>query len=149
MTKLISRIAILCLLISCTQNSKSGVEKLDALSIDASHNNLAKTDATRINLDGVKVSPQNFKILLENEFVRIVEYSLKPGEKDNWHTHPPKSGYVISGGTLKIYPENGKPFLSDEKVGDTFWSDYVGKHYDENIGSTTVTIVLTEIKSLQ
>ena len=100
-------------------------------------------------MDGVEVSPENFKILLENEFVRIVEYSLKPGEKDNWHTHPPKSGYVISGGTLKIYPENGEPFISDEKVGDTFWSDYVGKHYDENIGSTTVTIVLTEIKSLQ
>jgi len=27
--------------------------------------------------------------------------------------------------------------------------DYVGKHYVENIGNTTVTIVLTEIKSLE
>ena len=78
-----------------------------------------------------------------------MEYSLEPGKKDQWHTHPPKSGYVVSGGTLKIYPEKGEPFISVEKAGDTFWSNYVGKHYDENIGNTTVTIILTEIKSLK
>lgn len=144
MTKFILLITLLCLLITCTQKSISNDEKSTA-----SKSSALEIDTVQLNLDGVEVSPENFKILLQNEFVRIVEYSLKPGEKDNWHTHPPKSGYVISGGTLKIYPENGEPFISDEKVGDTFWSDYVGKHYDENIGSTTVTIVLTEIKSLQ
>jgi quercetin dioxygenase-like cupin family protein len=147
MTKSISLIAFLCLLISCVQNPKAGEEKLTVSPIDTLQNN--PTETTQVNLDGIEVSPKNFKILLENEFVRIVEYSLKPGEKDNWHTHPPKSGYVVSGGTLKIYPEKGEAFVSDEKVGNTFWSDYVGKHYDENIGNTTVTIVLTEIKSLQ
>ncbi len=144
MTKFILLITLLCLLINCTQKSISNEEKYTA-----SKSSALEKETVQLNMDGVEVSPENFKILLENEFVRIVEYSLKPGEKDNWHTHPPKSGYVISGGTLKIYPENGEPFISDEKVGDTFWSDYVGKHYDENIGSTTVTIVLTEIKSLQ
>ncbi len=138
-TKSISLIALLFLLISCSENPKSNEETAI----------VSPKDTTQINLDGVEESPENFKILLENEFVRIVEYSLKPGEKDNWHTHPPKSGYVVSGGKLKIYPENDEAFVSDERVGDTFWSGYAGKHHDENIGSTTVTIVLTEIKSLQ
>lgn len=141
MIKFKSLIILLCLLIACTQKPNANAK------ISASENDA--TDTVQVNLDGIKVSPQNFKILLENEFVRIVEYSLMPGEKDNLHTHPPKSGYVVSGGTLRIYPEDGEAFISDEKTGDTFWSDYVGKHYDENIGSTTVKIVLTEIKSLQ
>jgi len=141
MIKFNSLTILLCLLIACTQKPNANAKK------SASENNA--TDTVQVNLDGVKVSPENFKILLENEFVRIVEYTLKPGEKDNLHTHPPKSGYVESGGTLRIYPENGEAFISDEKTGHTFWSDYVGKHYDENIGSTTVKIILTEIKSLQ
>src|SRR5205085_8910538 len=43
--------------------------------------------------DIVKVSPDNCKVLMENEYVRVLQYSLKPGESDNPHTHPPKSYY--------------------------------------------------------
>ena len=83
---------------------------------------------------------------MENEYVRIVEYSLKPGEKDNTHTHPPKTSYVISGGMLRVYPEGGKTFDFEEIKGASEWADKVGRHYVENIGETTVTILLTEIK---
>jgi hypothetical protein len=31
--------------------------------------------------DAVKLSPQYYKVLLENDQVRVVEYRLKPGEK--------------------------------------------------------------------
>ena len=147
MSKSILPLTFLSLLISFTQNSKSTQDKPIGLSTDTLQHKPATIDTTQINLDGIKVSSENFRILLENKFARVVEYSLRPGRKDNWHTHPPKSGYVVSGGTLKIYPENGEAFISEEKAGDTFWSDYVGKHYDENIGNTTVTIISTEIKS--
>lgn len=50
---------------------------------------------------------------------------------------------------LKFNSGNGETLIFDEKVGTADWCDYVGKHYVENIGNTTVTIVLTEIKSLQ
>jgi quercetin dioxygenase-like cupin family protein len=99
-----------------------------------------------LNIDPVQVSPDKFKILLENEHVRVVEYSLKPGEKDDWHTHPPKASYVVSGGKLKVHLENGETLIVDEKTGTASWMDYVARHYVENIGNTTVTIVLTEIK---
>ena len=98
------------------------------------------------NIDAVQVSPDKFKILLENENVRVVEYTLKPGEKDNWHTHPPKTSYVISGGKLKIVLENGESLMVDEKTGSATWMEHLGKHYAENIGDSTVTILLTEIK---
>lgn len=108
--------------------------------------NSSGNSSKQLNIDAVKASPGIFKILLENEHVRVVEYSLKPGEKDEWHTHPAKSSYVLSGGNLKVYLENGETILAAEKAGTASWMDYVGKHYIENIGSTTVAIVLTEIK---
>jgi len=127
MTKLISLIIISCFITSCNKNQ----------------------NAAKLNIDAVKASPANFKILLENDNVRVIEYSLKPGQKDTPHTHPAKSSYVVSGGKLKVYLENGETIIADEKTGTASWMDYVGKHYVENIGNTTVTIVLTEIKSLE
>ena len=112
-------------------------------------NGSCKDDATvqdQLNIDPVKVAPAIFKILLENKHVRVVEYSLKPGEKDVWHTHPPKSSYVVSGGKLKVNLENGEVIIADEIAGTASWMDYVGKHYVENISNTTVTIVFTELK---
>ena len=51
-------------------------------------------------IDAVKASPANFRLLLENEHVRVVEYALRAGERDQWHTHPARVSYVVSGGTV-------------------------------------------------
>jgi len=141
-------IAICFLTISCNQNSKREESSLVTKSTD-SVNNKKPTGIDTTEIDFVRSSPDQTKILLENEYVRIIEYSLKPGEKDNTHTHPPKTSYVISGGMLRIYPENEKPFDAEEVIGAAEWADKVGKHYVENIGKTTVTILLTEIKTAQ
>lgn len=147
MNKLIFLIISL-LTMSCNQNSKSNESNHGAALNDSLQKKApAEMDTTEINF--VKASPDKAKIILENVFVRVIEYSLKPGEKDNTHTHPPKTSYVISGGTLRVYPENEKPFDSEEIKGTAEWAGKRGKHYVENIGKTTVTILLTEIKSAQ
>jgi len=38
--------------------------------------------------DPVKLSPQYYKVLLENDQVRVLEYRLKSGEKEPTHSHP-------------------------------------------------------------
>jgi beta-alanine degradation protein BauB len=100
-------------------------------------------------IDPIAVSPDKYKVVLDNEQVRIVEYSLKPGEKDNTHTHPAKVSYVLSGGTLRIFPEGGTAFSSEEKTGDVAWMNSVPRHFVENTGTTPVRIVLFEIKQVQ
>jgi len=149
MTKIISLIAICYLVSSCNQNPNSTQDNDLTASKGMKNLKPIKGDTTILNIDGLKASPHNFKLLLENEYVRMLEYSLKPGEKDTPHTHPSKSSYVVSGGKIKVYLENGETLIFDEEAGTADWSDYVSKHYGENIGNTTVTIVLTEIKSLQ
>lgn len=106
-------------------------------------------DTTKITIDVLKTSPANFKLLLENEHVRVLEYSLNPGEKDTPHTHPAKTSYVVSGGKIKVYLENGETIIVDEVAGTASWMGYVGKHYVENIGNTTIKIVLMEVKSVK
>ncbi len=143
MTRIILLIAISCIAFSCGQSSKSSDERTADEATEATHS--IPTDSTEI--DFAVVSPGQAKVLLENEYVRVIEYSLKPGEKDTPHTHPPKSSYVISGGMLRVYPEGGEPFDAEEVKGMAEWSGRVGKHYVENIGNTTVTILLTEVKA--
>ena len=119
------------LLIACNQNSKGPETN--------------KTDQPEI--DALKASPDNFRLLLENDHVRVLEYTLKPGARDQTHMHPPKSSYVVTGGKLKVHLENGDSLLVDEKAGSASWMDHVGKHYVENIDTSEIKIILTEIKS--
>jgi hypothetical protein len=87
MKKLISLIAICFLMGSCNQISKSIPNKGGM----ASNDTLKVSKSAKLNIDELKASPANFKLLLENEHVRVLEYTLKPGAKDTPHTHPPKS----------------------------------------------------------
>ena len=130
--KYLIAISLLCsLLTACNQNAKEPAAVTDNSDIDA-----------------LKASPENFKLLLENDHIRVLEYTLKPGTKDITHTHPPKSSYVVSGGKLKVNLENGDSLIFDEKAGDASWMDHVGKHWVENIGTTEIKIILTEVKSM-
>jgi len=96
--------------------------------------------------DELVASPENYKLLFENEHVQVLEYTLEPGKKDQWHTHPPKSSYVVSGGLLKVYMGDGSTEEAKEIAGTASWDGPVGKHQVENIGTTTVRIILTEAK---
>jgi len=126
-------------IVSCNQDTKGSVDKVNR--------NAIKT--TTADIDALASSPANFKLLLDNDYVRVLEYTLGPGKKDEWHTHPAKSSYVVSGGQLKVYLENGETIMADEENGTASWMDAVGKHYVENVGTTPVKIILTEIKSLE
>ena len=50
--------------------------------------------------------PRTGSGFLENENVRVLEYVLEPGERDQWHTHPAKVSYV-RGGELRIHLADG------------------------------------------
>lgn len=105
------------------------------------------TDQSPADIDALVASPANFSVLLENEHVRVLEYVLAPGEQDQWHTHPPKVSYVLSGGALKVFLDDGTTLLADEKIGTASWAGVRGKHYVKNVGTTTVRILLVEDKA--
>ena len=143
MKKLILITLISTLFYACNQENKT-IDKPEAI-----HSKDTLASSTQASIDIVESSPKQAKVLMENEEVRVVEYTLSPGEKDEWHTHPPRSSYVVSGGTVKVYTETDEPKTAEVVTGTASWAGQGAKHYVENIGSTKMTIILTEIKSMQ
>jgi quercetin dioxygenase-like cupin family protein len=100
------------------------------------------------DIDPVSVSPDKYKILLENDHVRVVEYAINPGDSDKPHTHPPKVSYVAAGGKLRINPGDAPSFISDDATGEVSFRGVTPGHFVTNIGTTPVKIVLFEIKRI-
>ena len=97
-------------------------------------------------IDPVAVSPDRYKVLLENDHVRVVEYALGAGERDDWHTHPPKVSWVLGGGKLRITMADSASFEAEEKEGSATWMRDLPRHYARNVGTSPVRIILVEPK---
>jgi quercetin dioxygenase-like cupin family protein len=96
--------------------------------------------------DPLKTSPQYYKVLLENDQVRVLEYHLKPGEKEPMHTHPPGVVYELTASKLKVTFPDGKTQVVTGAAGETFWRG-VTTHALENIGDTEVHAIAVDVKS--
>jgi len=102
--------------------------------------------ATTGPVDGLVSSPANFKLLLENAHVRVLQYTLLPGALDHWHTHPPRVGYVLSGAKIRVTEADGSHEDYDEKTGDTYWGDFSPLHDTLNLDTKPYIALLVEVK---
>jgi quercetin dioxygenase-like cupin family protein len=96
--------------------------------------------------DPVKTSPQYYKVLLENDQVRLLEYRLKTGEKEPMHSHPAGVVYVLSGAKLKFSYPDGRTEERAAATGETIWRDST-THAVENIGDTEAHAIAIDLKT--
>jgi beta-alanine degradation protein BauB len=68
--------------------------------------------------DPVKLSPQYYKVLIDNNEVRVLEYHLTPGEKEPMHSHPRGFVYYLTNAKLKVSFPDGKSEESVVKTGE-------------------------------
>jgi quercetin dioxygenase-like cupin family protein len=96
--------------------------------------------------DVVKVAPDKYKVLLENDRVRVLEYRAKPGDKTPMHSHPSYLIYSFTGGKAKFTAPDGKTTERDLKAGEVTWNN--GEtHATETMGEAHVLLV--ELKEPQ
>lgn len=95
--------------------------------------------------DPVKAAPQAFTERLNNDQVRVLEYSSKPGQKEAMHSHPAILLVVLQGGKLRSTSADGTVKEIEYKAGDVMWRDAV-THTGENIGTTEMKSLLIEVK---
>jgi beta-alanine degradation protein BauB len=95
--------------------------------------------------DAVKVAPDIYKILLENDAVRVVEFRMKQGAKSEMHSHPRSVAIILNDQRLKFTFPNGKSDAVDLKRGQAVWLDAVS-HTVENTGTEDASGVLVELK---
>jgi hypothetical protein len=97
--------------------------------------------------DPVKLSPQFYKVLLDNDQVRVLEYRLPVNGKEPMHSHPPGIVYVFSPGRFKTATPDGKVQTSESQGGTVSWRDYT-VHSAENIGTTEYHALAVELKKV-
>jgi beta-alanine degradation protein BauB len=101
--------------------------------------------STRSSQDPLVVNSKTIALKLENARVRVLEATLKPGDKEQLHSHPAYVIYVIEGGKVRTHGVDGSVVEADFKTGDVIYRDPV-THWAENIGRTTIRLELVELK---
>jgi len=95
--------------------------------------------------DPAQVDPAHYKVLLDNEYVRILDVRQKPGDKSPMHSHPHHVLYALAGGTVKSTSSDGKTNTETVKAGQVAWVD-AETHMVENIGKTETHVLDIELK---
>ena len=88
------------------------------------------------------------KVLLDNDQVRVLQVEFAPGEVAPWHWHPDHVIYALTGGKLEITDKDKPASVLDIKQGDAMYLPAV-THMAKNIGTTTVKLVVTELKPMK
>jgi hypothetical protein len=95
--------------------------------------------------DPIRTDGEKYKVLLENEKVRVLEYRDHPGEKTQQHAHPAFVLYVVSPFKRKLTLPDGKAITREFTAGEVFWSESQ-THVGENIGDTPTHVIMIEMK---
>ena len=84
----------------------------------------------------LKVSPKSAKIVFENDAVRVIEITMKEGEKIPMHSHNRGLSYSLNAGKIRSIGKDGKSRSFYVKRGELSWSDTDGAetHAVENLG---------------
>jgi hypothetical protein len=96
--------------------------------------------------DVLKVIPENYKLLFENAFVRVIEARVPPGTEEKPHRHMRGVSICMTEYTVesRILPD-GQWVRSDRKHGTVYWSES-SLHILRNVGKTTSHTIRVELK---
>lgn len=102
--------------------------------------------ASQSETDVLKVIPENYKLLLENSFVRVIEARIPAGAVERPHSHLRgvsvcMTSYTIESRTLP----DGRWVRSERQPGVVYWSE-ASLHEMRNVGSTPSHTIRVELK---
>ena len=100
---------------------------------------------TAMAQDLAKVAPEDVKVLIDNDRVRVLEVLHKPGAKEPMHSHPDYVAVFLSATRLKVTMPDGKTTEKDRKAGEVLWSGPV-THAVENVGTADQHVIVIELK---
>ncbi len=95
--------------------------------------------------DAVAVAPDVYKILFENDRVRVLEVTGVPGGRSPMHSHPDSVMHALSDATIMVTSERGESEKAEIIAGATFWTPAT-THSVENVGTGTVRFIRVELK---
>lgn len=95
--------------------------------------------------DPVHSDGDKYKVMFENDRVRVLEYRDRPGERTHQHMHPAFVLYAVTPFKRKIALPDGKQIIREFKGGEIMWSE-TQTHIGENVGDTPTHVIMVEMK---
>lgn len=137
--------------VSLTATPTAAVQWLLTLSLLGTAQSLSAHDLPAH--DAMKAATEHHKRILENEWVRVLETRIRPGERTEIHSHPwPAVQYVLSFSDFIRFDAEGKVLVDSRSMatkpapGAALWSPPVPRHYIQNVGRTDLLVIAVEIK---
>ena len=94
--------------------------------------------------DPVVTDPQLYRVVWENERVRVLEYRDGPGDSTHPHVHP-DSVMVTLSSFQRVISAGGREAPVDLEAGQVRWLD-AQEHQGRNVGQTATHSVFIELK---
>ena len=95
--------------------------------------------------DAVQTDGDKYKVLLENDRVRVLEYRDMPGQKTHEHQHPAFVVVALEPFKRALHLADGRTLTREFKAGDVLYSN--GEtHTGENVGTLPTHVILVELK---
>ena len=105
----------------------------------------ARTDPART--DPASTDPDKYKVLLDNDRVRVLSYEDLPGARTREHRHPAFVVYAAAPFKRRLTLGDGRVLTREFKAGDVIYSN--GEtHLGENVGDTPTRVIMVEIKGV-
>ncbi len=96
--------------------------------------------------DPVKVSPEHYKVEIDNELVRVLRATRGPHEKAPMHEHPDEYlAIYLKDLHQKITLADGTVQQPNRKAGEVSFSKPV-KHAEENLSDQPIEVLVVELK---
>jgi quercetin dioxygenase-like cupin family protein len=110
---------------------------------------LSEGDVQRLNdpsRDPSVTDGDKYKVILENERVRVLDYRDSPGQRTSPHYHPDYVLYALSSFKRKLTLSGGREAVVEVKAGQVVWGA-AQSHIGENVGDTDTHVLLIELKA--
>jgi hypothetical protein len=96
--------------------------------------------------DVLKVIPENYTLIIDNPFVRVLEARIPAGTEEKPHRHLKGVSVCLTEYTLESRTLPGGQWVrNDRKVGTTYWSE-ASLHQVRNVGKTESHTIRIELK---
>ena len=95
--------------------------------------------------DAVHVAPDHYRVLFENDRVRVLKFHAGPGETWGLHSHPDSVVVSLNDYVVQNVVPGSRSTQRQAKHGDVLWIPAT-RHSGENAGLTEMDCVLVELK---
>jgi quercetin dioxygenase-like cupin family protein len=98
----------------------------------------------RMSLDPVVTNAEHYKVVFENDRVRVLQYSDQPGDVTTPHQHPDSVMYTLSSFRRRLVSGDVQREVALD-AGLVTWLP-AQEHHGENIGDTPTHVLFVELK---